>query len=78
MTACLCVGVCTVYEMHACVYSVYGGQKRVLDVLDLGLQMVVSIHVGAGSQPPASARAACAQSIKNNKVSITLGNGDWE
>lgn len=31
-------------------FSVYGGQKKKLDPLDLELQMVLSHHMGAGNQ----------------------------
>lgn len=38
-----CMCLCTIY-----VPGILGGQKTVLDVLELELQMVVSYHVGAG------------------------------
>ena len=44
--------------------SAFGGQKRVLDPLELGIQVVVSCHVGAGNKrvwgirPQSSGRVA--------------------
>jgi hypothetical protein len=32
------------------VFGAQGGQKRILDLLRLELQMVVSCHIGAGNQ----------------------------
>ena len=37
--------------MSVCAYSAHGGQKRVLDALELELQMTVSCLVDAGNEP---------------------------
>lgn len=37
--------------------GVFGDHKSMLDSLELGLQMVVSCDVGAGTEPESSARA---------------------
>lgn len=50
VSVCLCV--CVVY-MCLCTTRVTGacrGQKRLLDVMELGIQTVVSYHTGAGNQ----------------------------
>lgn len=41
-------------------YRALGGQDRVLDALDLELQMAVTCHVGAGDQTRSSVRTASA------------------
>lgn len=45
-----------------CVYMytvpMYIGQKRTLDTLELELQVFVGLHVGAGTKPRPSGRAA--------------------
>lgn len=35
-------------QVCACVHSAHGGQKRVLDLLELELQDTVGLHVGTG------------------------------
>ena len=47
---CLYACLCTLCVPDAC-----GGQKKVSDLLDLELQMIVSCHVGAGSRSSAGA-----------------------
>ena len=47
---CLYVCLCTLCVPDAC-----GGQKKVSDLLDLELQMIVSCHVGAESRSSAGA-----------------------
>ena len=47
----VCVCVCAwfyVYVLSAC--SILRSQKRASDLLELELQMVVSLHMGAGNQ----------------------------
>ena len=41
MAACMCVYV------YTCVLGAHEGQKRASDPIELALQMVVSVHVGA-------------------------------
>lgn len=43
-----------VFGLHVCLYTAHvsgahGGQKRIVNPLELELQMVVSCHMGAGS-----------------------------
>ena len=45
MYVCIIVSVCMYVSVHI---DVYRGQKKVLDPLELGLQMIVSHHVDAG------------------------------
>lgn len=47
--ACIYVCVCTIYAP-----IIHGGQKMVLDSLELVLQMVVNNYVGAGNQTQVS------------------------
>lgn len=56
------MGIC----LQACLYAVcpQGGQKRVLDRLELGSLMVVGCHVGAGIEPRLSARAGSALNLR--------------
>ena len=49
--------------MHVCIaylYSAQRNQKRASDPLELELQTVVNLHVGAGIEPGSSGRAASA------------------
>lgn len=41
-----------VYICAPCVCNVFGSQKRMLDLLGLGLQMVVRIHADVGGPNP--------------------------
>lgn len=53
----MCMGDLPVFvcASHAC--SAHRGQKRLLDLLEVELQMVVSPHVGAGNSGPLEERS---------------------
>lgn len=50
--------------MYVCICGTYGGQKTVLvlDTLKLELGMTVNYHVGAGTKPGSFERTLCALS----------------
>lgn len=49
----ICMGVLSVYmSAHHSTTCACGGQRRVVDHLELELQFVVSFHVGAGIPSP--------------------------
>ena len=57
-------------------------QKRTSDLLKLEIQTVVSHHVGAGTQPRSSARAASDPNLQNqgeaeSRKMCTLRNAKW-
>lgn len=49
-----------------CVYIAHRNQKRASDTLDLELPMAVGCHVGAGSRPQSTGRAAKATTTKQS------------
>lgn len=52
------------YVCVQCAYSVCRGQKRLLDPLELELQMVVSCHVGVGSNLQMGVSGRAAEALK--------------
>jgi hypothetical protein len=57
---CVCVCACACACMYTCVPSPQRGQKMVLDLLKLDLEMVLSHYVGAGTRTSPGILNCCA------------------